>query len=112
MQAGINGEDLSIALEPEAASVYCMRLPVDMLAGAESLKSGSAVGPFSQGVKYMVVDIGGKFSSYQIFTSSLIPYHTFVASHCVFKLNVRVSDSHHRSVSTSFLASFLLFDNF
>lgn len=58
-KAGINGKDLSIALEPEAASVYCMRLPVDMLAGAESLKSGSAVGPFSQGVKYMVVDIGG-----------------------------------------------------
>ena len=56
-QAGINGKDLTIALEPEAASVYCMRHPIDM---AASLRKGAAIGPFSKGVKYMVVDIGGK----------------------------------------------------
>lgn len=75
LQAGINGKDLSIALEPEAASVYCMRRPVDMLAGADSFKSGSVVGPFSKGVKYMVVDIGGKFIS----NINIIPY--FIPPH-------------------------------
>ena len=54
---------MSIALEPEAASVYCMRLPVDMLSGAATFKKGVAVGPFAKGVKYMVVDIGGKLHS-------------------------------------------------
>ena len=43
--------------------MYCMRLPLDMLvAGADTFKKGaSALGPFAKGVKYMVVDIGGKF---------------------------------------------------
>lgn len=58
-KADIDGKDLSIALEPEAASLYCMRLPIDMLSGADSLSKGSVVSPFSQGTKYMVVDVGG-----------------------------------------------------
>ena len=59
-KAGILGRDLTIALEPEAASVYCMRLPIDMLVGGRQQVKGAAVGPFYKGVKYMVVDIGGK----------------------------------------------------
>ena len=41
--------------------MYCMRLPLDMLAaGADTFKRGAALGPFAKGVKYMVVDIGGR----------------------------------------------------
>lgn len=53
-QAGIKDEQLLIALEPEAASIYCQYLPTEKLAGAEKGFSMS-----EEGTQYMVVDNGG-----------------------------------------------------
>ncbi|XP_069112501.1 heat shock 70 kDa protein 12A-like [Argopecten irradians] len=53
-QAGIPGQQLKIALEPEAASLYCQHLPLDKLTGAEP---GFSV--TKTGTKYMVIDLGG-----------------------------------------------------
>jgi len=49
--AGIRGDNLVIALEPECASIYCQTLPVDQLPQQININA--------VGVKYMVVDIGG-----------------------------------------------------
>ncbi|CAC5400312.1 unnamed protein product [Mytilus coruscus] len=54
MQAGIPSEKLLLALEPEAASIYCQYLPTKQLFGADPELVVAAVG-----TKYMVVDIGG-----------------------------------------------------
>ncbi|XP_052068174.1 heat shock 70 kDa protein 12A-like [Mytilus californianus] len=51
--AGISSNKLRIALEPEAASIYCQHLPTEKLEGAK----GFAVA--TVGTKYMVVDLGG-----------------------------------------------------
>ena len=45
-----------IALEPEAASIYCQYLPTDRLLGSDA--STEITIP---GVKYLVVDLGGTF---------------------------------------------------
>lgn len=42
-----------IALEPEAASLFCMQLPV------QEDSVNSTYGVFKSGEKYMVVDAGG-----------------------------------------------------
>ncbi|XP_062597459.1 heat shock 70 kDa protein 12A-like [Saccostrea cucullata] len=47
-QAGISSERLKIALEPEAASIYCKYLPM-----------GNRGNTFEPGSKYMVIDAGG-----------------------------------------------------
>ncbi|XP_078325401.1 heat shock 70 kDa protein 12A-like [Crassostrea virginica] len=49
----ICGERLVIALEPEAASLYCMYLPL------QKDNENSSFGVFKSGSKYMVVDAGG-----------------------------------------------------
>ncbi|XP_052089610.1 uncharacterized protein LOC127726324 [Mytilus californianus] len=55
-KAGIRSGQLSIALEPEAASIYCQHIkterqdPKDKNAFAQTIKAG---------MKYMVVDLGG-----------------------------------------------------
>ncbi|KAL3880082.1 hypothetical protein ACJMK2_032351 [Sinanodonta woodiana] len=51
--AGIKGENLSIALEPEAASFYCKYLPV------EKLSDKSEISCFETGKRYLVLDAGG-----------------------------------------------------
>lgn len=50
LQAGINRDDLLIALEPECAAIYCKT------ACSKNLPPNSS----SEGAKYMVIDIGGK----------------------------------------------------
>ena len=57
LQAGISNDHLVIALEPEAASLLCRRLPVDKMAS----KDETSVTSFSEGAKYMVVDAGGVY---------------------------------------------------
>nr|XP_034302784.1 heat shock 70 kDa protein 12A isoform X1 [Crassostrea gigas] len=52
-QACICRERLVIALEPEAASLFCMHLPV------QKDSVNSTFGVFKSGKKYMVVDAGG-----------------------------------------------------
>lgn len=42
-----------IALEPEAASLYCMHQPI------QKNTENSTFGVFKSGAKYMVVDAGG-----------------------------------------------------
>ncbi|OWF51205.1 heat shock 70 kDa protein 12A-like [Mizuhopecten yessoensis] len=49
--AGIKGEQLTICLEPEAASLYCQHLPMDKFKGNVTFKGSTS--------KYMVVDLGG-----------------------------------------------------
>ena len=49
-----------IALEPEAASLYCMNLNIDSLVGSDDQKAQAATG-LPVGTKYMVVDVGGKY---------------------------------------------------
>ncbi|XP_045205238.2 heat shock 70 kDa protein 12A-like isoform X2 [Mercenaria mercenaria] len=59
-KAGIRKESLIIALEPEAASLFCMHLPVDKMCVEGNVSQSSAkVSPFQKGTKYMVVDVGG-----------------------------------------------------
>ena len=55
VQAEIRKDRLLIALEPEAASIYCQCLPPDKLTGASEGFSIS-----DNDTKYLVVDIGGK----------------------------------------------------
>ncbi|XP_078325395.1 heat shock 70 kDa protein 12B-like [Crassostrea virginica] len=52
-KVGIHKHRLVIALEPEAASLYCMYLPV------QREGENSTFGVFKHGSKYMVVDAGG-----------------------------------------------------
>ncbi|XP_069131214.1 heat shock 70 kDa protein 12B-like [Argopecten irradians] len=51
--AGIAGNRLKIALEPEVASLYCKYLPVERKEGEGEMKG------FSSGSKYVVLDAGG-----------------------------------------------------
>ncbi|XP_062582261.1 heat shock 70 kDa protein 12A-like [Saccostrea cucullata] len=53
-KAGIKKEDLTIALEPEAASIYCQYLQM-----AQQDPSSESLGVVKPGTKYMVVDLGG-----------------------------------------------------
>ncbi|XP_060588441.1 heat shock 70 kDa protein 12B-like [Ruditapes philippinarum] len=50
-KARIPGKNLTICLEPEAASVYCRHLPVS--------KEVTSLAKFSSGTKYLVLDAGG-----------------------------------------------------
>ncbi|XP_052280720.1 heat shock 70 kDa protein 12A-like [Dreissena polymorpha] len=54
-KAGIDGGQLSIALEPEAASMYCQLIPTNKMQGCEGAKFQVALA----GTKYMVIDLGG-----------------------------------------------------
>lgn len=52
VNAGIATDQLSLALEPEAASLYCRHLPVEIV-------NGNTISCFSPGKKYIVLDAGG-----------------------------------------------------
>ncbi|XP_053389262.1 heat shock 70 kDa protein 12A-like [Mercenaria mercenaria] len=54
-KADIDGGQLSIALEPEAASLFCQMIPTDKIHGSDGAKFAVA----SPGTKYMVIDLGG-----------------------------------------------------
>lgn len=59
-QAGIDGELLSIALEPESAILYCqLTHDVDNSEASKSKRLSLA----SSGVKYMVIDLGGMYKN-------------------------------------------------
>ncbi|XP_060557848.1 heat shock 70 kDa protein 12B-like [Ruditapes philippinarum] len=55
VEADIKSECLSLALEPEAASVFCKLLPVNCL----KLNSSKFVETFKPGTSYIVLDLGG-----------------------------------------------------
>ncbi|XP_052794098.1 heat shock 70 kDa protein 12A-like [Mya arenaria] len=54
-KAGIASDNLSIALEPEAASLFCRHLPIQQFSG----NCGKSLKTFDVGSKYMVLDAGG-----------------------------------------------------
>ncbi|XP_060565802.1 heat shock 70 kDa protein 12A-like [Ruditapes philippinarum] len=58
--AGIQKENLIIVLEPDAASLFCMHLPVARITMEGNMSDSMRVSPFSKGRKYMVVDAGGE----------------------------------------------------
>jgi hypothetical protein len=53
-QAGIDKDQLQIALEPEAASLFCKYVPIEKMAGSEK-----GFNVFSTGSTYIVLDAGG-----------------------------------------------------
>ncbi|KAL3878543.1 hypothetical protein ACJMK2_030883 [Sinanodonta woodiana] len=53
-KADIPGDQLLIALEPEAASIFCQHLPLKMISGTDG-----GFKPFQLGSKYLVLDAGG-----------------------------------------------------
>lgn len=56
LTADIKNDNLKIALEPEAASLYCQYLPVNRFAAGGAASQFSLASP---GTVYMVVDLGG-----------------------------------------------------
>ena len=63
-----------IALEPEAASIYCQYLPTEKLKGTERGFSMS-----EEGTKYMVVDNGGKYIEY-IYSVNIVSNKVYINS--------------------------------
>lgn len=55
LKAGIEKDNLLIALEPETASLFCKHLPIEKMVASER---GYDV--FSPGSTYVVLDAGGK----------------------------------------------------
>lgn len=56
LTAGLKNDNLRIALEPEAASLYCQYLPINRFASGRAESQSSLAAP---GTVYMVVDLGG-----------------------------------------------------
>uniref|UniRef100_K1QN76 Heat shock 70 kDa protein 12A n=1 Tax=Magallana gigas TaxID=29159 RepID=K1QN76_MAGGI len=56
MEAGIDSDMLTIALEPEAAALYVKHLPVERRVCEDECED---YGTFAPGSKYIVVDVGG-----------------------------------------------------
>jgi hypothetical protein len=65
-----------IALEPEAASIYCQYLPTEKLKGAERGFSMS-----EEGTQYMVVDNGGTYNNViYIYSIDIASNNVYIAS--------------------------------
>ena len=64
-QAGLgsptNPEQIVIALEPEAALLYCLEKSMSDFRSEAGSYSGSVKGLLTQNTHYMVVSIGGEF---------------------------------------------------
>lgn len=56
LQAGIKRDHLSIALKPEAAAIYCQHFMTDQ----NNREKNAFKQTIKDGMKYMVVDLGGK----------------------------------------------------
>lgn len=56
-KAGILTEQLTLCLEPEAASLYCQRIPSTKLIGSPVTRPFLS---FSAGAKFMIINLGGK----------------------------------------------------
>ena len=65
-----------IALEPEAASIYCQYLPTEKLKGAERRFSMA-----EEGTQYMVVDNGGTYNdAIYIYSIDIASINVYIAS--------------------------------
>jgi len=56
LQAGMKHEKLTLALEPETASIFCMKVPLWKCKLDNQIYSFR---PFDVGTKYLLLDIGG-----------------------------------------------------
>ncbi|XP_045203760.2 heat shock 70 kDa protein 12B-like isoform X2 [Mercenaria mercenaria] len=56
IEAGIETQNLSLALEPEAASLFCRYLPIERVQGADGVGRIASLAP---GKRYLVLDAGG-----------------------------------------------------
>lgn len=57
MKAGIPTEQLTLALEPEAASVFVKEMNVKR----EIIDDVVSLTPYDPGTRYMVLDLGGRY---------------------------------------------------
>lgn len=57
LQAGIDNASLTIALEPEAASIYCRHAKLHAYQDAQLLTSVAQLTPLT---RYAILDAGGK----------------------------------------------------
>ncbi|XP_045204481.2 heat shock 70 kDa protein 12A-like [Mercenaria mercenaria] len=57
VEAGMKSDQLKLALEPEAASVYCKTVPTQRMQGEDG--QSDTLGPFGPCTRYLVLDIGG-----------------------------------------------------
>ncbi|KAK3100458.1 hypothetical protein FSP39_020422 [Pinctada imbricata] len=55
-KAGLKDNQLSLALEPEAASLYCRRVPVQVVTMSDGAKQ---IASLIKGSRYLVLDLGG-----------------------------------------------------
>ncbi|XP_060082611.1 heat shock 70 kDa protein 12A-like [Ylistrum balloti] len=55
-KAGIEDSQLTLALEPEAASLYCRRVPSSVV---RAPGDGPSIAKFQAGTKYLIMDLGG-----------------------------------------------------
>lgn len=55
-KAGLKDSQLSLALEPEAASLYCRKIPVEINTQKDGAKQ---IASLPEGAKYLVLDLGG-----------------------------------------------------
>ena len=55
LQAGIDNDNLTIALEPEAASLFCRHLSVEK----KATTTKTSIAKFTTGTNYLVLDAGG-----------------------------------------------------
>lgn len=55
-KAGLKDLQFTLALEPEVASVYCRKIPVEIDTQRDGAKQ---IASLPQGAKYLVLDLGG-----------------------------------------------------
>lgn len=86
---------LSIALEPEAAALYCRFLPVEKLTGSSQGEEISQLKTFSPGAQYLIVDLGGKLHFYK---------NLFFLSHTESEMNFSKGGIGHSHIVTYILS--------
>ena len=89
-----------VALEPEAASLFCRHLPVEKCIGPDKISLSS----MTPGLKYMVLDCGGEYFSIctgrNVFQDAYSPIKVTITSDQLqlraYSLNQTKARFHHR----------------
>lgn len=74
-KAGIKSTNLSLALEPEAAALFCKILPLEK----QTTESGTNLSMLKPGTRYMVLDLGG--GTVDVTVQEVLPDHTLKELH-------------------------------
>lgn len=88
LQAGLDATTVSLALEPEAASMYCRKVPVTISTSKDGAKQ---IASLQTGSKYLVVDLGGKQVTYYIVEMIVVQFIVFylsipISSECQYRV--------------------------